>query len=87
MMRDIIEVASEMKRMFTKEEAKLSIDEVIKDARFTSPEMMRMRWNQLHNAMLDNLPLDHKLWTDSEIAIVSLFSTMPADEIKQRIFA
>lgn len=84
-MRNIIEVANQLKGMFVSMEAKADIERVIKSVQYTSPETMYLRWNQLQEAVFDNLPEDEKQWNDHEISIVSAFSTVPVEKIKKEI--
>lgn len=84
-MRNIIEIAGQLKDMIESQQAKENIQRVINSAEFTAPEAMYLRWNHLQEVVFDSLPEDEKQWNEHEISIVSVFSTVPVDEIKRQI--
>lgn len=84
-MRNIGTVAKTLQTLFQSEDAKSDIERVIRNATFTAPEAMYIRWQELHDVMLQHLPVDDREWTENDIQIVSEFSTHSVEEIKQEI--
>lgn len=84
-MRNIIDVANQMKDMFESKKTKAEIDKVIRSVRVTAPEIMYERWAQLHDLMLNKFSEDKKQWSDKDIEIISVFSGNSVKEIKEEI--
>jgi hypothetical protein len=85
-MRNIVDVAIKIKEKFLGNvEAQNNIEAVIKDSSFTAPEAMYLRWTDLQWAVFSNIPESSDNWNDNDIEIVSIFSTVPVDEIKKDI--
>ena len=82
-MRNLDSVINELLAVIPESSEKLrdELEYVMYNIGYTAPEMMIVRWNEVHSILVDNLPEDPA--EDWQWKAFSIFSTRPVDELKE----
>lgn len=65
----------------------IQLNKLIKDAKYTAPEMMYIKWNQAHellceNLLNDNNKIDNDWFSEMKLDIFSIFSTTSKEQLR-----
>lgn len=88
-MRELSNVIEEMLKVIpsTEEDLITSLKDNLESVRFSAPEVMGMRWNQVYyNTICDNIFKDNKIPNKEwQYQVLSIFSTKPIEQIKKEL--
>ena len=68
-------------------ELTIQLNKLIKDAKYTAPEMMYIKWNQAHELLCKNLlnennKIDNDWSSEMKLDIFSIFSTTSKEQLR-----
>lgn len=84
-MRDIHKVVNDMKLYIDDEDTVREFNKILGDVTYTAPEEMYIRWNLIHEVMMDYLPEDVTTWNEDQCRLVSTFTGMPLEDLQASI--
>lgn len=84
-MRNIVTVADQMKEYIDCQSTIKEIDRIILGANFVAPELMYVRWNELHEVMINYVSSDETKWNENDLTIVSIFTDRTKEDLINEI--
>lgn len=85
-MRNLKDVIDNIINVSENIELNLRLKSIRSSVDFTAPEVMHIRWNQVHETMLEHtLTKDNKPEFEWQYKVLSIFSTRSVEEIKSEL--